>query len=1017
MANKAIFSYGNNGKRKIGHSKFDMGHEHIMSGNFGALLPAACFETLPDDYWDVSDNTVTLLKPLTAPAFTRINQNFYGAYVRNQQIWKYWNDFISNGTAFGDVYGNNVTNQNLQNVWKVPSIPTPYLQTILKIGYGNATPVHVVTCSCNDSSPYLGDLLAQFIMRSATWNNVANDTVYRITDAVQAMFCQQSTGNPALDNILERAKLIGFQDYAYDVWMYHGSSDNKYHYCFHVYCSLRQWLAFYNMLLAGTSTSTGSTPSQIGSNESDSFMTSGFTSTSSYWRFFADEISADPSTSESAFLIEKSNYEGSQSTILKSLDYYPRLIDSSVDSVSVSAGGTYDFVFQSIQSAFWGFRYRALYFATPNKSVLMPASSALSSFDPSSDFYWEIDTTVFGYPAAKDFTAMFEGFGRSIHYLGVTCAFDKCFSSFNGDSAASLVATYSTTHNYYTLNSFGGNIITSYNIPSNFRFECYCDLSVPLVVTPAAAMPFQKSFSSRESQALGYDALSMVTYLCQNSSILMENFGIKSDPLSARPFYHYRFETTNSLPFFAYSKIWGDNFRNSVVSSPEIDYSESNGEIFADQAFYQHFVFGSQFREPAVRPTRYQGKVYTDFTYNGWTLEITTFPRNSQGSKIHTHLPIKSFSNVFTFLIGSNFDGYFQSLSNTDLNVFEYYVPTYYNGLLHLKYQNFNKDYFTSALLDPMSGANQVSVGSTINELRENEAKQHWWERTAMYRSIKSWFQGTYGITPIELPEDSRITGTDHVDVNIGEVIQTSGTTPESPQGQRSGLGGCRGSGTLVHGHANEHGWIIILVSHTVESQYMQVYDKMWDVKDSFLDYPTVDFASVGNESILQKEVNYTTVPTERFDWNFYALASTSTSSVAFLPVAGNAGISYRGKTNPLRKVTGTTGKYNIASAAGTSLDNIFGFIPRYSSYKFKFDQVSGQFRHELRFWHTFKRYLTSPILCHEFVNWEMAADDEEINRIFAVSDDLLDDKFNIDCFINAHVDRALPFVCVPMSK
>ena len=32
---------------------------------------------------------------------------------------------------------------------------------------------------------------------------------------------------------------------------------------------------------------------------------------------------------------------------------------------------------------------------------------------------------------------------------------------------------------------------------------------------------------------------------------------------------------------------------------------------------------------------------------------------------------------------------------------------------------------------------------------------------------------------------------------------------------------------------------------------------------------------------------------------------------------------------------------------------------------------------------HGFKRYLTNPILCHEFVNWEMAADDDDINRIF----------------------------------
>lgn len=190
MANKKIFSYGNNGKRKVGHSKFDMGHEHIMSANFGGLHTAACFETLPDDYWDISDNTVTLLKPLTAPAFARINQNFYGAYVRNQQIWKYWNDYISNGTAFGDVYGNNVTNQSLQNAWDVPSIPAPYLQTILKIGYGNATPVWHLEFHLTGATPQSqSETIVAFFVKNVSLRNMSNNTAYRVTDAF-TLFCK-----------------------------------------------------------------------------------------------------------------------------------------------------------------------------------------------------------------------------------------------------------------------------------------------------------------------------------------------------------------------------------------------------------------------------------------------------------------------------------------------------------------------------------------------------------------------------------------------------------------------------------------------------------------------------------------------------------------------------------------------------------------------------------------------------------------------------------------------------------
>lgn len=1026
MANKKVFSYGNGGKRKIGHSKFDMGFEHIMSSNFGGLHPAAVFETLPDDYWSISDNTVTLLKPMTAPAFTRINQNFYGAYVRNQQIWKYWNDYISNGTAFGDVYGNNVTNQNLQNVWDVPSIPTPYLQVVAKIGCGNATPVFHFSVSCNSSSPWLGDTLATFIASNTTFHNIPSTSVLRVTDLVYLLLnAPVDNLNPSYKFLLSDLEQIAFKDYAFDAWMY--SADGKYYFLFSVYCSLRQWLSLANILALpiGLAANSRSSSPTVGSTESDSYTSGLF---SKYFiRFFCDRYSAEPSTSKSAFVLEKSDYLGYDGSVLKSLDFYPRVTDLSVDIVGrSSAGSPWYHIWQNIASPYWGFRYCTRYAPGVTATRIFPSYYLKSGFSTSADAYWEIDSeTLFGCTGFDSLKSLMESLAGNVHYLGVA-GYDIIgnldMMSFDSVLLTPLdVKVGGSVRNFSFCTGFG----SSGSIPSSsigpFGVDAACDLVVDFGTSSDAVANFvpNKSFVSRDSLSLGYDSISMFFYLGKQAFDLLDDFGLKVDPLSQRPFADYRFELTNALPMFAYDKIWNDNFRNSVVSSPSLDWSDSNSVIFADSNFYSDFVFAlSPFApEPAVRPARYVGKFASDFQPNGWTLEIVTFPRNSQGSKIHTHLPVKDFSTVLALLLGHNFDKVFGSLSNVELNVFDYYLPSYYNGLLHLKYQNFNKDYFTSALLDPMSGANQVSVGSTINELRENEAKQHWWERTAMYRSIKNFFQGTFGITPIELPEDSRITGTDHIDVQIGEVIQTSGSTPESPQGTRSGLGGARGSGTLCHGHANEHGWIFILVSHTIESQYLQAYDKMWDVKESFMDYPVIDFAGIGNESILQKELNYTTQPIASPDFNFYGYSKTSGHLLRYLPCASSSFVRYRGKSNPVRKTASNLGKFNIANAAGTSLDNVFGFIPRYSSYKFKFDQVSGQFRHELNFWHTFKRYLTSPILCHEFVNWEMAADDDDINRIFAVSDDFLDDKFAIDCFINASVDRALPFVCVPMSK
>ena len=154
----------------------------------------------------------------------------------------------------------------------------------------------------------------------------------------------------------------------------------------------------------------------------------------------------------------------------------------------------------------------------------------------------------------------------------------------------------------------------------------------------------------------------------------------------------------------------------------------------------------------------------------------------------------------------------------------------YYNGFFHLKYQNLTK--ITLQVLCWSNVCNQVA-GSTINELRQAEVEQHWWERTAMYRFNQI-------LVPRYLWYYSyRVAGRFSyyrfliilmlISVKLFKLLAL---LPESPQGTRTGLGGCRGSGSLCHGHANEHGWILILCSHTIESQYLQVYDKMWDVKD-----------------------------------------------------------------------------------------------------------------------------------------------------------------------------------------
>ena len=102
---------------------------------------------------------------------------------------------------------------------------------------------------------------------------------------------------------------------------------------------------------------------------------------------------------------------------------------------------------------------------------------------------------------------------------------------------------------------------------------------------------------------------------------------------------------------FAYDKIWNDNFRNSVVSSPSLDWSDSNSVIFADSWFLLLILYF--FELLLLRRSQLFVQLVmlvSDFQPNGWTLEIVTFPRNSQGLQrkfIRTCLLILGFLLLF----------------------------------------------------------------------------------------------------------------------------------------------------------------------------------------------------------------------------------------------------------------------------------------------------------------------------------------------------------------------------------
>lgn len=992
-----IFSYGQ-GKRDLKFSKFDMSFSNTRSSVFGRLDPVAVYETLPADYWNVGSDGVTLLKPLAAPAFTDIKQHHYAYHVRNSAIWKHWNDFITNGTAYSGVYGSNASNQDNDNPWRVPAINAPYLAQICKLGSGWGVPFFTISSSeFNPSHPFFTSSILLFFHISDTPQLSNLDISDFISLYFRSSFVVDYFGQSVSDFLSTHFISAKFLDASHYNLVFAGTGYTE--------TLVRNFL-----LLSGQAVSDENTnDSVIGDH-----IATGSTSVDSQYSlfqsfidvmYFYDDAISECRLNDSPFISSVHYYTDEQSE--KVFDFQRRIITRPISrGYTYSSAGFFNGAgrltdYLSVDSSITGRSFKIHYGSNAN---------LITNFEISNQPYWAIDAKFFG----------FSDDNSDLTYL---------------DSIASTVFDAVVPWIGMSQNDDRKNVD---NTISAFNKIYFARLDSP-------------QYKDSALSKLGYSHTDFAFYLAKNSLQLLESFNIPVAALATRSFFFYRYERFNALPFFAYSKIWDDFYRNTVVSSPELNWSETNGDILVNSTM-KSYLNNNNLPQPGVFPEEFATSTdRQNYKLNGWMIPFHASPKNSIGELQHYrdftspdssfkirqylensqhYIRIDDMSFVFHFLTGYDLDSLVisqlydgitevpESVNTYSFRNFfieNFYLPNYYNGLLHYKYQNFNKDYFSSAMLDPMSGANQVLQGSTVNDLRVAEAKQSWFEKIAPKRSVEGFMETIFGIKPVLDNCEPTFLGSDHQRINIGEVIQTSSSTDTSPQGQRVGIGGARGGSGLVHGKCNEHGFLIILSSFTVEAQYQTAFEKKWIVKNSYMDYPTIDFANIGNESILMKEVNFdghAYVSYKNFNKSFYSftLQQNAKGLVYGHDNAQRVNLFQRGAQPQFHLVR------QFAAQSGTSLNNVFGYIPRYSSYKFKFDEVHGDFRETLDFWTTFRKFHSMPILSHDFVNWEYMAQENELKRLFVVTDDT-EDEFNVSTHFTASVDRALPYVCVPSSK
>lgn len=230
----------------------------------------------------------------------------------------------------------------------------------------------------------------------------------------------------------------------------------------------------------------------------------------------------------------------------------------------------------------------------------------------------------------------------------------------------------------------------------------------------------------------------------------------------------------------------------------------------------------------------------------------------------------------------------------------------------------------TTGKYDPNGTLEVQNADTSINDLRRAYALQRFLEKLARGGSrLTEFIRTMFGVVSSDarLQRPEYITGIKSP-ITISEVLNTTGTV-DAPQGNMAGHGVSVASGKYGNFFCEEHGYIIGIVSVLPKTAYQQGIPKHWLKYNDTFEHFNADFANIGEQEILNKEV--------------------------YLPHA--------------------------------TPDSVFGYIPRYGEYKFEQNRVSGDFKTSLDFWHMGRIFSSDPALNKEFVECNPT------HRVFAVTD------------------------------
>ena len=382
-------------------------------------------------------------------------------------------------------------------------------------------------------------------------------------------------------------------------------------------------------------------------------------------------------------------------------------------------------------------------------------------------------------------------------------------------------------------------------------------------------------------------------------------------------------QNVNLLPFRAYQEIWNEYYRDQNLIA-RFNFSKASGVITSADPDYAQLM---------------------ELHKRAWERDYFTscLPNPQRGAAASA--PISTAGASPNYLRANNASTGAALVNQTGFT-------TDAAGDIHLTPAG-------AGVYVQFKNAGDGTVGSLlISELRKANALQKFMEKmnrggARLTEVILMQFGVKSSDARLQRPE---YLGGARSPVTISEVTSTyqlNTTPPNLPQGNLAGHGiGYSDEHGFPESFFEEHGFIIGLMSILPRAEYFQGLNKMWQ-RPTRLDYYWPDFAQLGDQAVLNKEL------------------------------------------------------YLETAAAGTN-DGTFGYIPKFSEYKFAPSTIHGDFRSSLAYWHMARTFAARPALNQAFIECTPRTD------IFAVPGSAGTPHYFVNVMNSVDAVRPLPFYVTP---